>query len=145
MPPAQLTLHEAERLYERLTELPSVTGAEVVSFGSHQQAQIHLSVTDHALLEKAKHMVQVDLRSEDDGSATPMVAVDGAVKMEWAAMPRPEARVVLKEKEKGEGKRWVEVWKEGLRCHYVDVGGAHGAFATDGEAEWPSCSALTLG
>ncbi|CAO1628857.1 unnamed protein product [Parajaminaea phylloscopi] len=127
-----------EDLYERIAEVPTVSGA---LFHGTTRADLLVTHTDHASLTKSTHVVAVDL-DRNDGSIRTSTQRDSAIKLQFP-VTSSNLMVTLREVDGKQQRRFVEVWRGSSRLSYTEVTDAHAAFATD--ATFSSCSARLPG
>lgn len=139
---APKSLQEAQTLWERYSEIPTIAAAEVLADQSAPTVRLDLTYTDHALLTKSTAVRHLrlpqtggtgDVRSVE-GDVAPL-PVDPAVKAEVAFQGPDDTngRIVLRENSGDKKRRFVDVWNRTSRQHSVEVTDVHGAFSTDGE------------
>lgn len=138
---APKSLQEAQALWERYSEIPTIAAAEVLADESAPTVRLDLTYTDHALLTKSTAVRNLPLpqtggnegvRGKGDIAPLP---VDPAVKAELAFQGPDDTtgRIILRESSGDKRRRFVDVWNRTSRQHSVEVTDVHGAFSTDGE------------
>lgn len=124
------SLREANALYERLTELPTLQSA---SFVDDHSVELNLSYKDHASLQKHTKTGTILLGS--DTHHTPFTPRDQSVKHEFPIQTLKKWKISLREEADDKKKRrFVEIWNEqGVRVKCIEVSDAHGSYVGDGE------------